>query len=268
MHMDIKKTIFAGLDTIKCRALYLGESLDLKTLELSNRVGEQPYIIKAGTNGYAAVFRYGVVVLFNVTPIEEASFQNYLKDFVVQPFDLPEIEELDITVNASGTEGIENNIVVLADITVTKLQIIAAILSKSAVLSRYEKTIAKVIDWIEPLSAQLERGRIGTRSSSLIKQMGAILSIQHKMVGRVEVTEKPEFLWEHPEHEKLYTRLEYEYEIKERHYALERKFKLISDTLEILVDLLKHQSSMRVEWYITILIVMELLFSLYQHFIH
>lgn len=261
-----EKQLLGNTRAINVRALYISEFLDMKTIELSNKLGEQPYLISAGTSGYAALFKYGVVVLFNLNPVEEAAFLGHLKNILLQPFDSPEIEECEIAVYEDRREGIENGLVVINDSTVTKLQIVASILSKSVVLARYEKTVATVMDRIEPMAAQLEKGRIGSSSSALIKQMGAILAIQHKMVGRVEVTEKPEFLWEHSEHEKLYTRLEYEYEIKERHYALERKFKLISETLEILVDLLKHKSSMRVEWYIVILIVIEILFSFYQQF--
>lgn len=49
-------------------------------------------------------------------------------------------------------------------------------------------------------------------------------------VGRVEVDEKPETLWERPDLERFYVRLEDEYELKERHLALERKLELISRT--------------------------------------
>ena len=37
------------------------------------------------------------------------------------------------------------------------------------------------------------------------------------MVGRVAVAEKPELLWDRPDLEGLYIRLEDEFEIKERH---------------------------------------------------
>ena len=86
------------------------------------------------------------------------------------------------------------------------------------------------------------------------------------MVGRVEVSEKPELLWEYPELEKLYVRLEDEFEIRERHLALERKLGIISRTAETLLDLLNNRRSLRVEWYIVLLIVAEILLTLYEMF--
>jgi required for meiotic nuclear division protein 1 len=87
------------------------------------------------------------------------------------------------------------------------------------------------------------------------------------MVGRVEVADKPELLWDRPELGRLYGRLEDEYELIERHVALERKLALLSRTVETLLDLLQDKRNLRVEWYIVVLIVIEILLTLYQLFL-
>jgi uncharacterized Rmd1/YagE family protein len=84
------------------------------------------------------------------------------------------------------------------------------------------------------------------------------------MVGRVEVGEKPDVLWELPGLNRLFARLEDEYELQERRTALERKLDLISRTVETLVDLLQNKRALRVEWYIVALIVFEIILTLYQ----
>jgi len=55
-----------------------------------------------------------------------------------------------------------------------------------------------------------------------------------------------------------------EYELIERHRSLERKLELISKTAETLLGLLQNQRSHRVEWYIVILIVIEVFLTLYE----
>ena len=90
-----------------------------------------------------------------------------------------------------------------------------------------------------------------------------VLLTQHRMVGRVEVEEKPDVLWDHPELERLYARLEDEYELVERSRAMERKLALISETAGTLIELVHNQRSLRLEWYIIGLIGLELLLSLY-----
>src|SRR5438034_4781171 len=74
------------------------------------------------------------------------------------------------------------------------------------------------------------RGRTGSQAKELLQQIGDVLLTQHRMVGRVEVEEKPDVLWDHPELERLYARMEDEYELVERSRAMERKLALISET--------------------------------------
>jgi uncharacterized Rmd1/YagE family protein len=89
---------------------------------------------------------------------------------------------------------------------------------------------------------------------------------QHHMVGRVEIAEKPDLLWDHPELERLHSRLVAEFELLDRDRALSRKMRLISDTAEALLNLVHNKRSLRVEWYIVILILVEIALSLYELF--
>jgi uncharacterized Rmd1/YagE family protein len=70
-------------------------------------------------------------------------------------------------------------------------------------------------------------------------------------------------LWDNPGLEGLFARLEDEFEVRERHTAIERKLELISRTSHTLLELLSSRHTPRVEWYIVILIVLEILLSLY-----
>jgi required for meiotic nuclear division protein 1 len=125
-----------------------------------------------------------------------------------------------------------------------------------------------VFDRIEPLAERLQtHARLPRREKGLLRYLGDILQIQHRLVGRAEVGEKPEVLWEHPELERIWRRLESEFEIGERQVALDRKLEVIGDTAETLLGLLQDHHSLRVEWYIVILIVVEILLTLYELFV-
>ena len=95
-----------------------------------------------------------------------------------------------------------------------------------------------------------------------------VLRVQHRMVGRAEIGEKPDLIWERPDLERLFLRLEQEYEVRERRHVLEGKLHLISSTAQSLLELRQAQPSLRVEWYIVILIVVEILLTLYELFLH
>ncbi len=264
--MKEEKQIFSGLTKITAKAIYLSESINLRAIEISSIIEEQPFLMKAG-NGYAAIFRYGVTVLFNMNALEEASVIESLKKFASGIFMDPEIDEFEISISPENKEMIKNQVIYICEWTLQRLQTIALALSKSVVLARYEMGISKVFETIEPLSKQLEEGKSIKKTKSLLKYIGSTLRIQHQMVGKVEVEENPELIWEFPEMERLYKSLEYEYELQDRHQALESKLNLISRTAETVLDILNHQSSLRVEWYIVILILVEILLSLYTYFL-
>ncbi len=249
------------------RALFVGERIDLRTLEKAPKLAMAPLVVAAGERGCAVLFRYGAVVLCNLSPLEEASFLEQLKPFIQEPFppEAIETEEVDVRLDPQGQDRVEAGEIHLKDLAFPRLQVVAIILAKSVVLAYYESKVSQVFERIEPLALTLQRsGRGWRRARQLLRYIGETLLIQHRMVGRVEVLEKPEFLWEHAELDRFYLRLEEEYELPERHRVLERKLDLISRTAETLLDLLQSSRSLRVEWYIVALIAVEIVLGLWE----
>jgi uncharacterized Rmd1/YagE family protein len=161
-----------------------------------------------------------------------------------------------------------SNTINIRTVEVERLQIIADVLAKSVVLAQYEAKVSQNIERIEPLAVDLEQhGRISGKPKEMLRHIGTMLLSAYMMVGRVNIPEKPEVLWENPSLQGLYNRLEDEFEILERHTALERKLNLISQTAETLLDVLNNRHSLRLEWYIIILIAAEIILTLYELFV-
>ena len=264
----MQKLLFSDTDTVRARALFLGEKLDLKLLEQSEFLAKEPLMVSAGQQGCAVLFEYGAIAMFALEPIEEASFLTHVNALVVDPFATPETEEVILKLAPASVGHADNGILYLQEFSIECLQIVADILAKSVVLAQYESGTASVFERVEPVAQGL---RLSTKKErwgkDLLRQLGTTLSIQHKIVGRVEIIDKPEVLWDAPELDRLYLRLEDEYEIRERHTTLERKLQLISTTAETVLGLLQHNSSLRVEWYVVTLIVIEIMLSLFDLFL-
>ena len=258
-------SLYAAGGVVSVRAILVGERIDLKGLESTQRLATNPLVISAGEGQYAALFRYGAVVLFGVSPLQEVTFVDQLARLVVQPYPKRETEETRLRVDSAGDDRVEGGEIVLQEVSVESLQVIADALAKSVVLGFYEASLAAAFDSVEPFALGLKRGGGTTpKDRDLLSYVGDTLLTQHKMVGRVEVGEKPDVLWERPALNRLFTRLEDEYELPERRLAVERKLDLISKSVETLVDLLQNKRALRVEWYIVALIVFEIILTLYQ----
>lgn len=252
--------LFKNCDTIKVRALFLGELMDLKAMDLTNKLYGSLAIIDAGEKGKAILFKYGVAVLFGMSEIEEVIFINQIKQFIKDQFSSPQIEDFELRIDEK--EYIENGILFLNEITLEKMQLVAFVLAKSVVLAHYEASLGGIFDAMEPIAMDLKRSNSYKKVNSLVKHIGEILLTQQKMVGRVEIQEKPDLLWDFPELERLYFRLQEEYDLRERHNAIERKLKLIWKTVETMHNLISGKRSYRVEWYIVFLIVFEIILTL------
>jgi len=243
------------------RALLLGDRLSLRGLSESPQdLG--PTVQSAGRAGLAVLFPYGAAVVFGLTPDEEKEFVKTLRLRIERPFRKAETEEQSLLPAARQTEGVIPEGIALADYRLARLQVVATVLARSVSLSYYEATVGEIFDRIEPLAHDLEHHRGSKRLRESLRHIGSTLLVQHRMTGRVEVQEKPDLLWERPELERLYLNLENEYELAERNIALDRKLALIGRTAEISTNLLQNRRMLRVEWYIVILILFEIVWNL------
>lgn len=263
----VQADLFNATDIIQGCALFLGQQLDLRQFRHVKTLGASPLTIRAGFQGAAVLFRYGVVVMFGLQPAEITKFVSDIQGLVTKPFERPEREEFELFVGTAISDDIEQGRICLQSYSLQSIQVIADVVAKSTVLAHYELSLTEHFDRIEPLADSLRRGyHGGPKGRELLQHIGETLMIEAKMTGRIEVTEKPELIWDFPEYERLYQRLEDEFDLTERHAAIERKLTLISKTAQTLLDLIHNERTLRVEWYIVILIVVEILFLFIEKF--
>ena len=185
---------------------------------------------------------------------------------MVEPLDTTERDRT--TVSLGSDDRLDQvGAIFLKDDAPERLQVVANVLAKSLVLTQQESELAVAVDRIDQLAMELKRKGRGVRQArDLVRQIGDSLLTQHRMVGRVAVEDKPDILWDWPELERFYARLADEYELVERGQAVDRKLALVGDTIRTLLELVQDQRTVRLEWYIIILIAIEILLSVYELF--
>jgi uncharacterized Rmd1/YagE family protein len=254
--------------TFRIRAILLGQRLDLSVISPAERLPSQPLMLSVDGGGLAAVFRYGVVVLFGATAAAEQQLLARLRPAIRGAAFSNETEQLQVVIRPEGREGIDGDCLYLSAADTHRLLLVAAVVSRSVVLADYESLVADTFDRIEPLAIDLQReGRAQHKDRGLLRYIGQSLLSEHRMVGRVEIRDKPDLLWDHAELEPLYERLADELEIGERHSILDRKLELISRTATTALELLHTRRGHRLEWYIIILIAVEIVLIVYDLFV-
>ena len=250
---------------ITAHALLIGDRINTAGFE-GQVLSNTPLAVRIGRNGLAVVFRYGVVVFIGLSADEEAEFLERLQTRTFGKITPYEDEWGKIQVAREGDEAIPvGGPILVRDLSVQRLLIVADALAKSVVLARDERQVANVFDTIEPFARELGReGRTSRNRTDLLKLLGNALLVQHRLSGRVAVSDKPDVLWDRPDLERLYARLEDEYELSERAETMNRKLSVIADTATTLSDIIDTKRALRLELVVVFLIAFEIVITFYE----
>ncbi|HEY4126050.1 MAG TPA: RMD1 family protein [Rhizomicrobium sp.] len=243
------------------RAVLLGDRLAIDRSKHADVISTSPYCFRKD-GGYATVFRYGVVVFIGLSPTDETAILAEFSGEVVH-HSATEEERIGIELHPDLEEGptTDGKLYVKA-LTAAHALVLSDILAKSVALARYERETASVFDTIEPVAQTLAvSGHIPKDRKALLQLIGSALLAQHRVSGRIAFAEKPDILWDQPGLERLYARLEDEYEIIERGTLLNGKMSVLSSVAETFTDMMDTARSARLELLIVILILAELIIA-------
>jgi uncharacterized Rmd1/YagE family protein len=250
---------------VTAHALQIGDRINTAGFE-GQVLSSAPLAVRVGSSGLAVLFRYGVVVFIGLSTAEEADFMERLRPRTYGRIDPPEDEWAKLQVAKEAEEPIPvGGPILVREFSVERLLVVSDALAKSVVLGHDEREVTNVFDTIEPFARELARvGKTSRNRTDLLKLLGNALLVQHRVSGRVAVGEKPDVLWDRPDLERLYARLQDEYELSERVETLNRKLAVIADTASTLADIIDTKRSLRLEIIVVVLIAFEIVVTSYE----
>lgn len=255
--------------TFQARAIQLAERIDLKGLEREEQLSANPLAFPVGREGMVVLFRFGAAVFFHMNPLQEEEIIAGLKDRLIEPLKERETEAVTIAIRPDADDSLSvSGSIYVKNAAAERLLLVAEALAISVALAHDEHRISEAFDRIEPVASSLKRKKLlrGSRAD-LTSQIGEALLIQQRLAGRIEMADRPDVLWDHPELERLWIKLADDYDLAPRARAIGQKLEVIRETADTMADLLSTRTSNRLEWYIIILILVEVLLGLYDRFL-
>ena len=239
-------------------ARYLGWGIDTRGLAADIVLGQL-----ASAAGLTFAFRYGVAVTFCTRAETIPALDLALLAHVQEPAEHQEIETATVLITDGGKERVDDDgIIQLADDEEPRLLLVATVLAHSVMLSRDEILVSEVFDSSGPLVADLQvNGKARLSIPAVMRMVGRVLAARHRVMGTAQAGERPDLLWDHPDLDRLYTRLEAEYELGERAEVLERKFGALGDFTDVLLEIAQDKRAVRLEVAVIVLIAFEVLLS-------
>lgn len=250
---------------IPVRALQLGERIDLKGLEREDAFSSDPLAFRTQSGGSVMLFKSGAAVFVGLNPIEEEDLVRGLGERIVSPLADREIETAQLVIKPGDDELLSSSgAIQLKNAEPNRLLLVAEVLAVSVALAYDERRIARAFERITPIADSLAKRQPSAPQGTLLEQIGEALLIQQRMASRVDLDEKPDVLWDHPELERFWAKLVDEYDLPQRARAIDRKLVVIRETADTIVDLMSTRTSHRLEWYIIFLISLEIAISMYD----
>jgi uncharacterized Rmd1/YagE family protein len=211
------------------------------------------------------LFKYGVFICWNVKFENIKFFMDFIKNFEINSFDIPFIEELNYTLENEFKINFDtiylNNLSNISKIAISQA------LAQNVKLDQFEKELLTSIENNSSIPLQLAHtGKINLTKKEISKKIGELFLVKSKMNLHYDLLDTPEFFWEYPEYENQYEKLIKYLDIKSRVEVLNKKLEVIQELLHVLGDEQKHRYSSFLEWIIIILIAFEIVINIKDHF--
>ena len=234
---------------LTARALLVGDRIDTAGLERPDTLSQAPLAFRAGA---AAWWRCSASASRSWSACRRSRRRTCWRNCasrIAGPRARADDETATLEIAPDGDEPVEaGGPIHIKSLSPERFLVVADALAKSVALGRDEREVNRVFDVIEPFARQLaERGRPPFNRRAMLRLIGQALLAQHRVSGRVAVEEKPDVLWDRPDLERLYARLEDEYELKERAGTLKRKLEVIVETAHALTDIIDANRATRLE---------------------
>jgi uncharacterized Rmd1/YagE family protein len=254
---------------INVRALQLGERIEVKGLERDDAFSSSPLAFRTARDGMAVLFKSGAAVFIGMTPVDEEELIRGLAPRIVAPLAERETESVRLVVKPDDDDLVPTaGALQIKAADRDRLLLVAEALAMSVALAYDERRIAVAFERIDAVAQTLQHRQLpASPRGALLEQIGQALALQQRLAGRVDLDEKPDVLWDHPELERFWARLVDEYDLPQRGRAIARKLDVIRGTADTITDLMATRTSHRLELYIIALIGLEIVLGLYDRFL-
>ncbi len=222
-------------------------------------------VVRESTGKSIYVFPFGSIVFLNCEHHEIMDIIHYLgriEKSLALTNTLDFTDDYRIEILSDEKPAIDNDKMTTSRELSHQREIVGTVLAKSVALERIEVDIDKLLDEIEDIVNYLQRGYLTVSDKKLAKMSARILGFRLSTISYIMLLDKPEITWMNEEAEILFDKLSPLFELTDRCENIRLKSEMLMDITKVFTELAHAKRGNRLEWAITILIVIEIVLSL------
>lgn len=255
------------------KALHLSTRLALKQvatyipISAANSSGSE-LEYQLGERSFVFIYNFGAIAFFNVAEEEQ---QTYIKaisnvspvnpQVTSEDFKIVEVNEAD---PVSQKHDLTFDSIRIRELTLKKIKLVADIIAESTAIEYFEQIVERdLLTESRSISRSLRSsGKTSLSMKDMARFVGTCLATKQDIISELYVVDSPEETWEDQNFAKLYFDLKQHFEIETRYRVLEYKLKLIQETVDVIVEMLRFKRHQFLEVVIVALIAVEVVWPL------
>jgi uncharacterized Rmd1/YagE family protein len=213
--------------------------------------------------GEVFLFAFGTVVFRDVPPTSREAEMARLGRLRPGLASATVVEEFTVREDPTRHPDVTEGVLVLDRMTPERASIIALTVGQSAAMEYYERIVEEMFERTDRLVDRLERrGTVSMRTRPLHRFIGAAIGTRSEVLSILHLLDKPDEAWDDPGIALIYDELRAEFDLGDRHQALEMKLRSVQEALELVLDVARDRRLLLLEGSIALLIIMELVLTI------
>lgn len=175
-------------------------------------------------------------------------------------------EEFSVREVEAARPDIEVGVLVVDTLTFERAGVVALTIAQSAAMEYYERIVDQMFTETDRLGSRLEKaGTMPIFTRKLHRFIGAAIGTRSEVLSVLHLFDKPDAAWDDPGADRIYEQLRAEFDLVDRHHALELKLRSVQESLELVTDIARDKRLVWLEASIVLLIVLEIVLSFVRH---
>jgi uncharacterized Rmd1/YagE family protein len=219
---------------------------------------------QASAGGTVFMFPSGAVVFYDLGQAGRETELLRLRRALPSLTSASMSEEFAVREMPGAKPDIANGCLVLDALNFERASIVALTVGQSVAMEYYERIVDQMFIKTDKIVDKLEKkGTISIfRTRGLHRFIGQAIGTRSEVLSVLHLLDKPDAAWDDPGADEIYGQLRSEFDLIDRHQALELKLRSVQEALELVTDVARDRRMMLLEMSIVLLIVIEIGLSL------
>jgi len=214
----------------------------------------------SGTTQFVAVFRFGSVVFFNVSPKDINSLVEEIKGISTGSLDKERKDRFCVHVQ-SPTDVVDEvtaDYCIVPELNMKSVDVISNVMAQSVALDAYNDTVDALLADFERINHKvtLEGNTSAIDRDKLFRAVAQNNAIFLKLT-KVGIKDRVDTAWNLSQYESVSDGMREEFDIDRRFEHIEFKLNLVQENAKFFLEVLANKKSNSLEWIIIVLILLE-----------